>query len=100
MNTRHALDRATNRLGIALDPETIESIITRAETLARTCKTDTAVRLARTDMVGQAWSEHSNGNTIVAIIRGGTVVTFMFRRESQPFTPETLSVREVIDQCS
>jgi len=97
MHTRHALDRATSRLGIILDPETIESIITRADGYARTCKRDTAVRIMRTGMVGHAWSEHSNGDTIVAIIRGGTVVTFMFRRATQPFTPANLQVQEVID---
>lgn len=100
MATIHALERATGRLGIVLDPATIESIITRADAYARTCKRDTAVRLMRTGMVGHAWSEHSNGDTIIAIIRGGTVVTFMFRRATQPFTPANLQVQEVIDSCS
>ena len=100
MATRHALTRATDRLGIALDPDTIESIIQTADGFARTCKRDTAVRIMRVSMVGQAWSNQSNGNTIIAIIRGGSVVTFMFRRDTQPFTPEHLSVQEVIDQCS
>lgn len=99
-HTRHALERATDRLGIVLEPAIIESIITRADAHARTCKRDTAVRLMRTGMVGQAWSEHSNGDSIVAIIRGGNVVTFMFRRMTQPFTPENLKVQEVIDSCS
>lgn len=96
-HTRHALERASERLGVVLSHEIIEDIVTRADTYARAATCDTAVRLARTGMVGQAWSEHSNGDTIIAIIRARTVVTFMFRRSSQPFTPTNLQVSEVID---
>lgn len=95
--TRHALERATDRLGIVLDPDIIRSIIDRADALAPTCNRDTAIRLARVRMVGQAWSAQSNGDTVIAIVRARRVVTFMFRRASQPFTPENLSVQEVID---
>lgn len=44
---------------------------------------------------GQIWSDESNGNTIVAVIRDGVVKTIMLRRKSQPFTREALRV----DKC-
>ena len=37
----------------------------------------------------------SNGDRAIAIVRGGCVVTVMFRRSTQPFTPDALHV----DRC-
>lgn len=37
----------------------------------------------------------SNGDRAIAIVRGGSVVTIMFRRSTQPFTPDALHV----DRC-
>lgn len=38
----------------------------------------------------------SNGNEVWAIVREGYLRTIMFRRESQPATPEALRVRKVV----
>jgi hypothetical protein len=41
-------------------------------------------------------SSSSNGDSVVVIIRGGTVITAMLRRSwNQPFTPAALRVDEV-----
>lgn len=41
---------------------------------------------------GQAWSDTSNGDSIVAIIRNGILETVMLRRDSQPWTRAALRV--------
>lgn len=55
-----------------------------------------AVDLGTEPFHGEAWSDESNGTRVVAIIRQGKLVTLMFRRETQPWTPAALSVDEVI----
>ena len=44
---------------------------------------------------GQLWGEQSNGDTVVVIVRDGSVHTVMLRRHTQPFTREALRV----DRC-
>lgn len=97
MATIHALERAMHRLGRELDDDTVQGIIHNADNIARECgDVDTAARVYRLPrMVGQAWSAQSNGDTVVAIIRQGAVATFMFRRSTQPHTPEAYNVRRV-----
>lgn len=56
----------------------------------------TAVDLGEVEFQGEPWSDQSNGTRVVAIIRDNKVVTLMFRRASQPWTPEALRVNKVI----
>lgn len=97
MATIHALQRASERLGVELDAETVQGIVRNADRIASEVgNVDTAARVWRmTRMVGQAWSDRSNGDCVVAIIRQGSVQTFMFRRSTQPHTPEAYNVRRV-----
>ena len=97
MATIHALTRASERLGIELDADTVQGIVRNADRIASECgNVDTAARVYRLGrMVGQAWSDRSNGDTVVAIIRNGSVATFMFRRSTQPHTPQAYNVRKV-----
>lgn len=55
-----------------------------------------AVDLGTEKFHGEAWSDESNGTQVVAVIRHSKVVTLMFRRETQPWTPESLRVDVVI----
>lgn len=57
---------------------------------------DYAVDLGLVDFHGTPWSNESNGSRVVTIIRQGKVVTIMYRRETQPWTPQALSVDKVI----
>ena len=54
-----------------------------------------AVKLGDVGFQGVPWSDESNGSVAVAIIRDNRVVTLMFRRTTQPWTAEALSV----DRC-
>lgn len=95
----HALDRAHNRLILAgySIPEA-EHILARADAYARHCSPfeSVAIRMSNVRMVGRAWSDSSNGDSVVAIIRNRTVATLMFRRLTQPFTPATLNVDRTV----
>jgi len=42
------------------------------------------------------WQGGSNGDVVWAIVRFGQIVTTMFRRATQPSTPEALRVQVVI----
>lgn len=96
MATIHALERASERLGIVLDADTVQGIVAKTDRIAAECSVDTAIRVWRMrHMVGQAWSDQSNGDDIIAIVRQGIVQTFMFRRSTQPHTPEAYNVRKV-----
>lgn len=97
-STLHAVRRTFERVGVAIG-------MTRAErlaTLADRCAAETpaglsvAVRLSVTPFIGTPWADTSNGDTLVAIIRDGVVVTLMFRRSTQPFTAAALRV----DRCA
>jgi hypothetical protein len=98
MATIHALHRATGRVGAVLDAESIDLIVNTADAFAAKCGPfeSVALRLRTLTMVGQAWSDTSNGDTLVAIIRGREVQTFMFRRRTQPFRPDALNVDRVV----
>lgn len=86
-----------HRMGAVLDDDTVQGIVVNADRIAAECgSTDTAARVYRLGrMVGQAWSAQSNGDTVIAIIRQGEVATFMFRRSTQPHTPEAYNVKAV-----
>jgi len=93
--TRHALDRANERMAEAGIPYADRvSILRSAIRTAHAARPgeSVAVRVAIPAMVGQAWSDRSNGDTVVAIIRDRAVQTVMLRRSSQPFTTAALNV--------
>ena len=98
--TNHANERATSRLYDAgLDTETITDITRTAEAFACKCSPFESVALRLKSLsyfVGNAWSDTSNGDTVVAIVRGRMVQTYMLRRRSQPFDKNSLSVERVV----
>lgn len=98
--SKHALDRCFNRIGLALGKRYSEMVLTVAEVAARQCKHDTALMLKAPVFVGKAWTNDSNGDTVIAIVRGGRVITYMFRRSTQPFTPDALGVVRCVDLSS
>ena len=93
---RHAIDRMAERMAEArIDRAGQVRILTAAARVAAQCEPgeSVAVRVASlTSIVGRAWSDRSNGDTIVAIIRDRRVRTVMLRRSTQPFTPDALNV--------
>jgi len=96
----HASDRINNRLvlnGIA--PSDALDIARALDAFASKCGPweSVAVRVrSLAAFVGHAWSDDSNGDTIVAIVRGRQVQTVMFRRRSQPFTRDALNVERTV----
>lgn len=59
---------------------------------------DTAIELCRLQYAHGPIHQPTgtNGDQVVAVVRGGAVVTIMLRRSwSQPFTPDALRVQEV-----
>lgn len=98
--TAHSVHRVNDRLIAAgIDPTTAEDIRRTAEAFASKCAPFESVALRMktlTSFIGQAWSDTSNGDTIVAIVRYRSVQTYMFRRSSQPFTREALSVERTV----
>lgn len=98
--SKHALDRCFNRIGLALGKRYSDMVLTVAEVAARQCKYDTALMFKAPVFVGKAWTNDSNGDTIIAIVRDRRVITYMFRRSTQPFTPEALHVIRCIDLSS
>ena len=98
--TSHANDRASSRLYDAgLDTETIEMLTSTAEAFASKCGPFESVALRLKTLsyfVGNAWSDASNGDTVIAIVRGRMVQTYMLRRRSQPFDKNSLSVERVV----
>lgn len=86
---------ATERLMGRLTDVDINSISDRAEYFADTHPTGSwAVLVYRCDAF-MCDPTLSNGDSVVAIIRDGRVVTLMYRRSTQPFTPEALRVDDV-----
>lgn len=96
--TLHAVLRTFERIGVELGQTRARELAELAERCAAETPTDlsVAVRLSAHPFIGTAWSDTSNGDTLVAIIRGGAVVTLMFRRSTQPFTAAALRV----DACA
>lgn len=95
--SHHAMERATGRLGEVIAPDIVKALCTLAEKAAETCHGSTAIKLAKLAFVGAAWSNKSNGDTLFAIVRDRRVVTYMFRRSTQPFTTEALRVNALLD---
>lgn len=95
--TQHALQREVDRLGFEMSQEDIELHTSRAERIATNCSDDesVAIHLSSLPFVGEAWTDKSNGSMLVAIIRHKEVVTYMFRRTTQPFEEGNLRV----DRC-
>lgn len=91
--SQHALERATRRIKEHVDPVWVNKVCNYAESMAKTCVgSSLALNLGACQFVGKAWANESNGDTVVAIIRDKKVITYMFRRSTQPFTPEALRV--------
>jgi len=97
VTTRHAVERTFERVGAAIGTELAERLAAAVESYAATCRPfeSVAVLVTRTPFIGTAWSDQSNGDCLVAIVRGRSVVTLMFRRRSQPFNRQALSVDRV-----
>lgn len=91
--TAHACDQLKRVLEVeGLDVGMVDRILDRAAGAH-----SAAVRLAVLGrMVGEFGSQGSNGDELWAVVRGGRVVTIMFRRSDQPRTPEAFRVARVI----
>ena len=96
--TRHAINRVWNRLAeLGLSEAQLKTLQTVA--YARAKRSEVASEAVRLCKLGQAhnvpWSAESNGDEIWAIIRQRDLVTLMFRRSTQPKTPQALRVAKV-----
>lgn len=91
----HAEERALERCTAAgMDAAAVVDVARR---LARRSKVDTAYRLGTLpSIVGEPWSDTSNGDEVWAICRNQVVVTIMLRRSTQSKTAESLRVSEVV----
>lgn len=87
--TTHAKDQAEKR---GVDVRIIEG---RVAFEAARIDGDTAV-LVGTLPAERHVTDGSNGDQVWAIVRGGVIVTVMFRRSNQPATPERLRVETVL----
>lgn len=98
--TQHAVNRVSDRLvANGIDRATAEDIVRTADAFASKCGPFEGVALrlrSLSTFIGQAWTDTSNGDTIVAIIRGRQVQTLMFRRRTQPFDRLALNVDRVV----
>lgn len=95
MTSAHAAARISERL----TAEDTADLVRRLDTFAAEHPVGTyAVRaLSLAAMRGTAWSAASNGDTVVAIVRDGTVATVMLRRSSQPFDRAAFNVQRLAD---
>ena len=94
----HAFERVNERLTEAgFDQATRDKFFKVADLLARASKVESEALqlLTLPAQVGAAWGDRSNGNTVVAIVRGARLATVMLRRDSQPFTTAALDVAKV-----
>lgn len=92
--TVHALGRLAERLSEE-DRERVSAALADVESARY--RASVAVRVARlAQPVGDPWGVESNGSDVWAVIRGGTVVTVMLRRKSQPTNPSAFGVDRVI----
>ena len=95
MLSHHARARIAERVS---DPSIVSAIAARLDRFASRNPTGSiAYRVGRVDgaMVGRAWSDESNGNTLWAIVRNGTVETCMWRRDTQPATRAAFRVDNI-----
>lgn len=92
----HALHRLNDRLTAAeqadalLNIEAAVEVLGTSKTLAVYCARLTAHRDSND-------SSKSNGENVVAIVRGGVVKTVMLRRDNQPRTRAALRVDKVVN---
>ncbi len=92
MNSMHAQQRLAERL----TSDEIARIWPRIEDAkVRAARANVAFRSESMDFHGQSWGEDSNGDTLVVVIRFGTLVTLMWRRKTQPFAPYKFRVDAV-----
>ena len=100
MISSHAVERI--RIRIAQAGLDLISILNLAEQFAQKTTKDTAILLCTIQVhIGSTDADYyarqeSNGNQVWAIVRDQQVVTFMFRREDPPTTPQALRVDEVV----
>lgn len=95
MVTKHAKERLKKRLiQGGLSPEDSAQVLETATAFAIAAKYKSeAILVYRMDrQIGKAWGNRSNGDTVWAIVRDNKVITFMFRRSTQPTNPENLRV--------
>lgn len=93
--TPHGNERLFSRLQMSGVPSAqIAYLATALADFAKKQKADTAVRVT---VLSKQEVTHgtSNGEEVWAIIRGGSVVTVMNRRGTQPKTPQALRVDKV-----
>lgn len=96
--TEHCIKRLKDRLAeIGYFGEAPDRLRVLAYDLASKSKHQSeAIRLFKIKNIhGIPWSDDSNGDEIWAIIRGGRLITIMFRRSTQPMTAESLRVEKV-----
>ena len=96
MVTVHSLERKV-RLAEVEDIVDVEAVFNKALDLAKNSKYESeAVRVAvLPNQHNEKWSDQSNGDELWAIIRTQNLVTFMFRRSTQPKTCDSLRVKKV-----
>ena len=95
--TEHALDRVRDRLaanGVRFDDRALARLDANAQRESSAAFLLFALPDHRGDVAGGR-DRGSNGDTVWAIVRGGRVVTVMFRRSAQPQTPAALYVDTV-----
>lgn len=99
MNSQHVLERIRERID---DDNLARVIFERAlSSAARLQSGSHAVYVHRSrSFIGDNLSDYhdrtvSNGTLGVAIVRDGNIVTFMWRRDNQPATPDALRVDRV-----
>lgn len=92
----HALERIRERLTWAerqLCKRLLEEVVERFP------KGSAAVVLMQVDPRGKPWSDESNGDLVVGILRDGRVVTVFMRRSTQPLEPEKFDTDQVLLMC-
>lgn len=99
-HTTHSMERVRNRLvASGVDAALVASFIGAMVDYAATCAPgeSVAVRLAVLPRpIGEPWTDDSNGDTIVAIVRDRRVATYMFRRRTQPWSTLALRVDRLV----
>lgn len=93
MTSDHAAERAASRLDSTIRAECIR----RATAYAAEHPTDRhAVRVySGATFHGTPWGAESNGHDVWAIVDGGDVATFMYRRRNQPRDRAAFNVRYI-----
>lgn len=95
MIARHVTDRLAQRVTDTDERASIEhACLNAVRMLGQAGVTDAAVRVWRATGKRHA-QDGSNGDTAVLIVRGGQGATIMWRRASQPHTPEAYKVKRV-----